>query len=60
MRAVSRLSPLQSLLAKNSDKSLVENLDALVDLLHQVSAAQIHALLDNALHMAPYRSKPWR
>ena len=60
MRAVSRLSSLHSLLAKNSDKSLVEDLDALVDLLRQVSAAKIHALLDSTLHVGPYCSKPWR
>ena len=39
MRSVSRLSPLKSLIAKQSDKSLQDELDGLVDVLKQVLSA---------------------
>ena len=39
MRSVSRLSQLKTLMAKQSDKSLRDELDSLVDLLKQVGLA---------------------
>ena len=39
MRSVSRLSQLKTLMAKQSDKSLRDELDSLVDLLKQVGPA---------------------
>ena len=45
VRSVSRLSALKSLMAKQSDKSLQDELDSLVDLLKQVQPASRIALL---------------
>ena len=41
VRSVARLSPMKSLMAKQSDKSLQDELDGLVDLLKQVWPAPV-------------------